>query len=289
MLVEKRTVTKNLIDIFEGRDFPQTNMDTLIDAAFKNKVLLHLLRVLNIQGPLRESRESGIREVVKIVQILSKILKDYSYAFFKLIKPVSYVPADVDLLVKASHVNKVVKDIMTLGYRVAVKDPYCISLTSGDSLIDLYVHPSLGGVIFINGQKLLEHTCTKDFNGIEVRSLESYAEALVAASHAIYKEWIYTLNDFFTTEKWMSKKTVRLAQELSCEDALKVAMNLNRKIRLGLLETPYKIPLPLWLALLMRKFQRDSLTRATSVSMLKTLTNKRVGKLLKSKLTRETY
>ena len=115
MLVEKRTVTKNLIDIFEGRDFPQTNMDTLIDAAFKNKVLLHLLRVLNIQGPLRESRESGIREVVKIVQILSKILKDYSYAFFKLIKPVRYVPADVDLLVKASHINKVVKDIMTLG------------------------------------------------------------------------------------------------------------------------------------------------------------------------------
>ena len=87
----------------------------------------------------------------------------------------------------------------------------------------------------------------------------------------------------------MSKKTIRLAQELTCDDALQVAMNLNRKIRLGLLETPYKIPLPLWLALLMRKFQRDSLTRATSVGMLKTLTNKRVGKLLKSKLMRETY
>ena len=62
-----------------------------------------------------------------------------------------------------------------------------------------------------------------------------------------------------------------------------------RKIRSAPLETPYKIPLPLWLALLMRKFRRDSLTRATSVGMLKTLTNKRAGKLLKSKLTRETY
>ncbi|MHC1629315.1 MAG: hypothetical protein ACXQTI_10900 [Candidatus Nezhaarchaeales archaeon] len=108
-------------------------------------------------------------------------------------------------------------------------------------------------------------------------------------AHSIYKERIYTLNDFFTVEEWMSKKTGWLAQELSCEDALKVAMNLNRNIRLGLLETPYKIPLPLWLALLMRKFRRDSLTRATSVGVLKTLTNKRAGKLLKSKLTRETY
>jgi len=47
---------------------------------------------------------------------------------------------------------------MGLGYRVVVKDPYCLTLTKGDSMIDLYVHPSLGGVIFINGQGLLEHS-----------------------------------------------------------------------------------------------------------------------------------
>ena len=289
MLVEKQVTTKILIDILQDKRVSHTNIDILIDSASKNKVLLHLLRVLNIQGSLREWQESGIKRVIKVVQVISKLLKGYDCAFFKLIKPVSYVPADVDLLVGIDHVNKIVKDIMTLGYKIAVKDPFCVTLTRDDSIIDLYIHPSLGGVIFLNGQKLLEHTCTKEFNGVEVRSLESYAEALVAASHAIFKERIYTLNDFFTVEEWMSKKTIRLAQELSCEDALKVAMNLNRKIRLGLLETPYKIPLPLWLALLIRKFQRDSLTRATSVSMLKTLTNKRVGKLLKSKLTRETY
>jgi len=42
------------------------------------------------------------------------------------------------------------------GYRVAVEDPYRLTLTKGDSIIDFYVHPSLGGVIFINGQGLLE-------------------------------------------------------------------------------------------------------------------------------------
>jgi hypothetical protein len=37
------------------------------------------------------------------------------------------------------------------------------------------------------------------------------------------------------------------------------------------------------------KFQIDNLTRAPSINMLKTLTNKRAGKLLTSKLTTETY
>ena len=282
-------LTATLLNVIVYGTKPNVNLDRLLTHARKNKVLLHLLRVSNIQGSLREWQESGIRRVIKVVQVISKLLKGYDCAFFKLIKPVNYVPADVDLLVSIDHVNKIVKDIMTLGYRIAVKDPFCVTLTRDDSIIDLYIHPSLGGVTFLNGQKLLEHTCTKEFNGVEVRSLESYAEALAAASHAIYKERIYTLNDFFTVEEWISKKTVKLAQELSCEDALKIAINLNRKICSGLLETPYKIPLPLWLALLMRKFWRDSLTRATSAGMLRTLTNKRAGKLLKSKLMRETY
>jgi len=66
-------------------------------------------------------------------------------------------------------------------------------------------------------------------------------------------------------------------------------MSLNRKIRLGVLETPYKIPLPTWIAMLARKFRADSLTRATSTGMLKALIGKRAGELLTSKLLRETY
>jgi hypothetical protein len=100
---------------------------------------------------------------------------------------------------------------------------------------------------------------------------------------------IYTLNDYFTVERRTSKKTIKLAQELRCEEALKIAINLNRKIRLGILETPYRIPLPTWLAILTRKLRRDSLTRATSINMLKTLVNKHAGKLMMSRLTRETY
>ena len=129
----------------------------------------------------------GIRKIVEVVQIISKLLREYNYAFFKLIKPVSYVPADVDILIDEGQVKKAAHEIIHLGYTVAVKDPYCITLTRGDSIIDLYIHPSLGGVIIMDGQRLLEHKCSMEFNGAEIMSLERYAEALVTTSHAIYK------------------------------------------------------------------------------------------------------
>ncbi len=283
-------MTKNLITILEGQILPEINVHFLIDKAHKNKVLLHALRALNLQGPLREKQESAIKNATKVVQDLSKHLKEYDHAFFKLVKPIAYVPADVDILIRTDQVGEVAKKIMKLGYRIAVKDPYCITLKKADSIIDLYVYPSLGGVIILNGQKLLEYTTTKSFNGIEIRTLEDYAEALVAAAHSIYKERIYTLNDYFIVEKWASPKTHKLAQELECKNSLEAALILNRKIHQGSIEAPYKIPIPEWLMmLLLQKFQADVLTRATSINMLKTLANRHGINQLTSKLTRETY
>jgi hypothetical protein len=206
-------ITTKLLNAAVYSTKPDVNLASLLTHAGKNKILLHLLRSLNIEGPLREQQESGIRKIVEVVQILSKLLKEYNYVFFKLIKPVSYVPADIDLLIDESQAEKAAHEIMRLGYTVAVKDPYCISLTKGDSIIDLYIHPSIGGAIIIDGQRLLEHKCPMEFNAAEITSLERYAEALVVASHAIYKERIYTLNDYFTVDRWTSRKTIKLAQE----------------------------------------------------------------------------
>ena len=282
-------LTAELLNAIACGAEPRADMALLLAHARKNKVLLHALRALNVQGYVREQQELSMRRVVERVEALSKVLKDYNCAFFKLIKPLSYVPADLDLLVDAGQVKAVACELMKLGYAVAVKDPYCLTLTKGDSIVDLYVHPCLGRVVFIDGQRLLEHSCTAEFNGVEVKSLESYAEALVASSHAVYKERIYTLNDYFTVEEWTSKRALKLAQELKCEEALETAISLNRKIRLGVLETPYKIPLPTWIAMLARKFRADPLTRATSTGVLKALIGKRAGELLTSKLLRETY
>jgi len=282
-------LTARLLNAVVNGAKPDVNLDPLLTHAGKNKILLHLLRALNIQGSMRERQESSISKVIEVVQILSKFLKNYDYAFFKLIKPISYVPADVDLLVDASQAKNAAHEIMRLGYTTAVKDPYCITLTKGNSIIDLYVHPSLGGAIFIDGQRLLEYSCTMEFNGVEIKSLESYAEALVTASHAVYKERIYTLNDYFTVRDWADGRAFQLAEELKCTSALKLAIKLNEAISRGLVETPYKIPLRIWANLLIQKILKDPQTRSTSKNLVVALGSKCGLKLLISKFTRESY
>jgi hypothetical protein len=182
-----------------------------------------------------------------------------------------------------------VHEIVGLGYGVAVKDPYCITLTRGDSIIDLYVHPSLGGMIFIDGGKLLEHRCLREFDGVEIVSLESYAEALVSAAHAIYKERIYTLNDYFTVKEWAREETFKLAEKLRCTSCLNIAVKINEGIEKGLVEAPYKIPVITWTKLLVQKIVSDPLTMSTSKNLVSSIGSKRGLKSLVSKLTRETY
>jgi hypothetical protein len=281
--------TLSLIKVLGGDGVCDVGVDVLIDLAFRNKVLLHLLRVLDIQGPLREQQEMDMRKVTEVVETISKLLRGYDYAFFKLVKPLSYVPADIDILVDAGQVGRVVHEIVGLGYGVAVKDPYCITLTRGDSIIDLYVHPSLGGMIFIDGGKLLEYRCLREFNGVEVVSLESYVEALVSATHAIYKERIYTLNDYFTVKEWMTEETFKLAKKLKCTSSLNLAVKINEGIEKGFIEVPYKIPLSIWVNLLAKKVLEDPLARSTSRNLLMAFGSMRGLKLLISKFTRENY
>jgi len=288
---EKVMLTKQLINLFESNFNLQVNLDVrnLIEFAMKNKVLLQLLRILNMNGDLRFSQEKAFSDMLLVVETLSKYLKGNEYVFFKLIKPVTYVPADIDLLVSMRHIKRIVKLIDGLGYSVIIKDPYCVTLCKGYSVIDLYTYPSLGGVIFIDGQRLLEHSRETEFNGIEVRSLEPYAEAVVVAAHAVYKERIYTLNDYFTLKKMLSRESFELSKELRCEESLKFIIALNKKIDEELQGLPYKIPAMLWFKLLMQKLYNDELTKITSINLIKTLFNRRFGKQFLAKLTGGSY
>jgi len=53
------------------------------------------------------------------------------FAFFKLVKPVSYVTADLDVLVKSEEREEIIRRIEGLGFRVEVKEPFCTTLVKG--------------------------------------------------------------------------------------------------------------------------------------------------------------
>jgi len=282
--------TKHLINLIkEDAQKMEVNLSSLIDLAYKNKVLLQLLVKFNVKNSLRKLQEECIGNIVRLVENLSKDLDGFSFAFFKLIKPVSYVPADVDVLVKYDEKEEIIRRIKRLGFRIKVKEPFCTTLVKGSFIIDVYVHPTLGGMAYMNGQRLLDYVSIKEFNGIKIRTLESYVEALVSAAHAIYKERIYTLNDYFTVKEWVTEETFKLAKELKCSSALELAVKINDTIENGLVEAPYKIPMYTWAKLLVQKFLRDPLTRSTSKNLIKYLGTKRGIGLLNSKLTRESY
>ena len=89
-------------------------------------------------------------------------------------------------------------------------------MVRGGTIVDLYTHPSFAWIIYLDGGRLLEETETIDINitGVEAKALTKDAEAIVTAAHAIYKENIYLLSDYYVTKEWLSRKALGLGSEL---------------------------------------------------------------------------
>ena len=68
--------------------------------------------------------------------------------------------------------------------------------------------------MYLNSRELMKHVEKASFNGIEIPVLKSYAKALMAIAHVVYKERIYTLNDYVTVKLWFSEKVLELAKDL---------------------------------------------------------------------------
>lgn len=281
--------TKTLIKILSGEISDDSSKDLVIETAADNKILLHILRTLNMENQLRDEQENAFKCFIDRVSEIAKALNGLQYAFYKLLKPIAYVPADIDILIKESDLNKAVNRLSDIGYRIEVRELFTITMTRDKSIVDLYTHPSMGSVIYLDGSELLKHVKKISFHNILIPSLTEYAEALVTASHAIYKEMLYTLNDYITIKNWANERTYELAEQLKCKPALDLARKINEMLEREIIETPYKIPLKTWMKLWIKKIYSDPLTKSTMKNIIKELLSKRGLQQLKSKLTRKSY
>lgn len=282
------TLSKILLDSLKERYF-RADPSLLVEHARRNKILLHFLRTLNIKSFNRYREERRYNSIISVLQIIAKALNGLNYSLFKFFRPVVYVPADIDLLVSRSDLGRVLNSLRKLGFRVVVKDPYCVTLVRGRYIVDVYTDLTFIGVILVDGSELLKHVYTINVNGVSVNTLKPYAEALVVTVHSVLKEGIFTLNDYLTLKDWITQKTIMMAWKLKCTSTVNYALKLLRRVELGLIETPYKIPFPTWIKLLTSKFISDSKTRVTSLNTVRFLANPKLGKLILSRFTRETY
>uniref|UniRef100_A0A7C4H7M3 Uncharacterized protein n=1 Tax=Ignisphaera aggregans TaxID=334771 RepID=A0A7C4H7M3_9CREN len=123
----------------------------------------------------------------------------------------------------------------------------------------------------------------------EVKALTVEAEAIATLAHAIYKEHMYLLSDYYVTKMWLNNKALGLARELKAEEAVEIALKLNEQIEKGLLEAPIKFIPVQSIKILARKFVEDSNFRATTVNILKLATRKRTMHQLIWRIRRRTY
>ncbi len=260
-----------------------------IDSAARNKVLLHLLRAIDIRGYIRLREEAKYKRFLSSLQLVNNILKGLDFLFIKLNKPVVYVPSDIDILVSRNNVWDAYSKLRDKGFIVEVVEPYTITMRKNYIVVDIYVHPTVGGIIYMDGSKLMEYKKLSVFNGIEIPVLEESVEALLVITHAIYKERIYTLNDYVTVKSWFSMRSMRLAWEFNCMNALAEVRLIHYLVERHNMILPLRIPFTKWIIVLKHKILRDRMARSSLIYSYKVLKDKRFGNLIISKLTKKTY
>ncbi len=282
------TLSKTLVDVLNGEASGSIYTSLVVECAIKNKVLLQVLRNLRIENSLRRKQEMALRESYEALLEIARDIQNIDYAVIKFFKPIAYVPSDIDLLVKRAHLEKLLNILKSLGYKLSVLEPNCISL-KGKTIIDVYINPDFMNIPYMSGEKLLNFYQSTKINGVEVKTLKPEAEAVVALSHGIYKEQILTLNDYYTARRFLNNESMKIAEELWVTDALVYSLKLFEEIELGLIEVPIRVPIRDAAKLILLKIAEDPLSKRYLPHACLKFLDRRTPMLVKSRLFRQTY
>jgi len=284
-------LTKKLIEVIEGRySLTGGELNRLIEAARMNKILLGFLRRANISTGLRRIEEIRYAKYMNLVKEVADLLNDLNYALYKFRKPIEHVSVDIDILIDKEDIDKALDRLLKYGFKPVVIEPYTATLQKDGIPIDLYTQPAFAWVIYLDGEDLLRHHVeVMNLNGVEAKVITKDAEVISVASHAVYKEHIYLLADYFTIKKWMDSKAVELAKKYNVKDSLAVAIKLNEIIDSGIVEAPIKLDIPLITKTYINKFIKDNIFRATSINLIKYIRRGGFGKRLIDRIIRKTY
>jgi len=150
----------------------KTNIDELIKIATKNKILLQFLRATQLDEKLLLLEETKYRKFLENLALTQEALNNLDHVFIKLRKPIAYVLSDIDTLIPRNLISKAVHRLIEKGFRIEVAEPYCITMMRNETIIDPYVYPTFGGMIYVNTDKLFEYKEDLEFNGVEIQTLK---------------------------------------------------------------------------------------------------------------------
>lgn len=283
-----RGVTLKLLKTLEGSYSPAPEeIPALAEASRLNKLYLAFLR--RVGGVELQREEARFRRFMENAAEVATSLRGLDYAFFKFSRPFDHVSVDLDVLVRRDHLGEAVGRLLRRNFKIVVAEPYTVTLERDGFVVDLYTHPSFAWLVYMDGGRLLEYAEDGEVWGAQARLLSRPAEVVVAAAHAVYKEHIYLLMDYFVVRRWLDKRVVRLAEELELGYALSVAEALNDAIDSGAVEAPYKLPAGLTAVALAERFTRFPAFRGTGLNLIKLIVTRRAPRLLVNRLRRRSY
>lgn len=260
----------------------------LMSHAKKNKVLLQYLRTIGLNDETRQTQEAGLKKISEALLELAGQIHNFDYAFIKFFKPVAYLPSDIDLLLKRDQLPAVSSILHRLGYQQTVSEPNCETFT-GKVVIDVYMNPDALNIPYLCGRDLLKYVAVTEIDGVKIKKLENAAEVVLVASHAVYKEQIITLNDYYVVKRSLSHKSFQIAKKCSVYGALVYVLEVFRAVEMGKVNLPLKIPLNHTSKLFLSKIIEDPFSRRSVPWVCLKLFDRRVPRLMFCRIRRQTY
>ncbi len=279
-------------------------VEDLYTYASRNKLaytLLHRITECGIDVKGKLAREYGKlsllwEEIVGEAHRVSLILEQggVEHALFKTVKPYPTVTVDLDVLV-LGDVAKAYRILRSHGYRVVGVGPESITIASKNVNIDLYREVAVSRIIYFSKEVLRKQVIKGVFGGLEVYMLKPEYDFIVTARHALIKEQMYTLADFYYTYTVLRnqglEKIVNTINSLSDEPlkATILYLNIFYNILKGIdtpntyteKEYPLKISIPLTINLLVDLIAKNTYHSRLPVQVLYATKPKKHSKLIK--------
>lgn len=213
----------------------------LLPLAEANKIpLLFLKSVGGGRGNIKKLvsyYESWYGKALSLAALVSDLLRDanVSYTYFKTFKPFLFTPSDVDVLLSSKRDFEVAfRTLKDEGLRPLDRSTYGLTMFSPQHglNLDLTTEVDVHGLTYLDKRLLFKHVTKRKIKNQEIRTLEPCADLVSVAAHALYKEQIFTLGDYYTFALYSEHygRALNLARAGHVKLALVKALGLTRKI-----------------------------------------------------------
>ncbi len=155
--------------------------------------------------------------------------KCISYSVMKTLRPFAYAGSDVDVLLKEPNdFTNAVKVLQNRGFLLSEsQNRFTATLAQHDSdiYVDLQLEATVSSLPYMNKHVLFQNVKNVQIDGVTVKTLNAPAELIIVASHALYKEHMYTLADFYSSVLTLTHDNVKATCDLAEKTMSKLAVS----------------------------------------------------------------